>query len=87
LAIDLVLLLQPLRPIMVNDVEDLLTQVHGVLQSNTDSLKGMLVLVDPMPEQSTQVIVELELAVELLLSGAGARFEVGEFLARVSLPW
>jgi hypothetical protein len=33
-----------LLSIMVNDVEDGLTQVHGVLQSNTDSLKGILVL-------------------------------------------
>jgi hypothetical protein len=42
-------------------------------------------LVDPVRvrEQSTQAVVEFELAVELLLPGAGAQFEVGEVLARV----
>jgi hypothetical protein len=83
-AFVLVLLLQPL-PIMVN-VEDGLTQIHGVLQSNADSLKRVLVLVGPVPEQSTQAVIKFESAVELLRSGAGARFEVGEVLARVSLP-
>jgi hypothetical protein len=82
----LLLLLLP-HPIMMNNVEDGLAQVHGVLQSNADSLKGILVLVGPMPEQSTHAIVEFEPAVELLLPGAGARFEVGEFLARASLSW
>jgi hypothetical protein len=80
LAFVLVLLLLP-HPIMMNNVKDGLAQVHGVLQSNADRIKGILVLVSPMPEQSTQAIVEFELAVELCLSGAGAQFEVGEFLA------
>jgi hypothetical protein len=51
LAFVLVLLLLLLHP---NDIKDGLTQVHGILQSNADSLKGMFVLVDPMAEQSTK---------------------------------
>jgi hypothetical protein len=49
----------------MNDVKYGLAQVHGILQSNADSLK------DPMGEQSTKAIIELELTVQLLLSGAG----------------
>jgi hypothetical protein len=64
-----------------------LAQVHGVLQSNTDSLKSMLVFVNPMAEQSTKAIIEVELTVELLLSGADMRFEVCKVLALVSLSW
>jgi hypothetical protein len=56
-----------------------LTQIHGVLQSNADSLKDVLVLVG-------QAVIEFELAVELLLSGVGARSEVGKVLAPVRTP-
>jgi hypothetical protein len=42
---------------MMNGVEDRLAQVHGVLQSNTDSLKDVLVRVGPMPEQSTHASI------------------------------
>jgi hypothetical protein len=83
----LVLLLLLLHPIMMNDVKDGLAQAHGVLQSNVDSLKGVLVLVDPMAEQSTKAIIELEPTVELLLSRADTRFEVRKVLAQVSLSW
>jgi hypothetical protein len=63
---------------MMNDVKDGLAQV----------LKGVLVLVGPMPEQSTQAIIEFELAIELLLLGLGAQFEIGKVLARESsLSW
>jgi hypothetical protein len=47
---------------MMNDVKDGLAQV----------LKGVLVLVGPMSEQSTPAIIEFELAIELLLLGVGA---------------
>jgi hypothetical protein len=57
-----------LLPIM-KDVEGGLAQVRGVLQSNTDSLKGVLVLVGPMTEQSTQAIIEFEPAP----AGSGGR--------------
>jgi hypothetical protein len=63
---------------MMNDVKDGLAQV----------LKGVLVLVGPMSEQSTQAIIEFELAIELLLLGLGAQFESGKVLARESsLSW
>jgi hypothetical protein len=72
-VLQLVLLLRSLLPIMVNDVEDGLTQVHGVLQSNADSLEGILVLVDPVPKQSTQAVVEFKPAVELAASVESGR--------------
>jgi hypothetical protein len=87
LAFVLVLLLLLLHPIMMNDIQDGLAQVHGILQSNADSLKSVLVFVDPMAEQSTKAIIVLEPTVELLLSGVGTQFEVREVLARVSLSW
>jgi hypothetical protein len=66
LSLNFVLLQHPLLQIIIYDVKDGLAQVF----------KGVLVLVSPMPEQSTQAML-----------GVGAQFEIGKFLARESLSW
>jgi hypothetical protein len=59
--------------IMMDNIEDWLAQVHGILQGNADGFKGSLVFGNAMPEQSTKAIVKLESAVELLLTSARVR--------------
>jgi hypothetical protein len=58
------ILLLLLYSIMMNNIEDWLAQVHGILQGNADGFKGSLVFGNAMPEQSTKAIVKLESAVE-----------------------
>jgi hypothetical protein len=53
-----------LYSIMMNNIEDWLAQVHGILRGNADGFKGSLVFDNAMPEQSTKAIVKLESAVE-----------------------
>jgi hypothetical protein len=48
----------------MDNIEDWLAQVHGILQGNADGFKGSLVFGNAMPEQSTKAIVKLESAVE-----------------------
>jgi hypothetical protein len=50
--------------IMMDNIEDWLAQVHGILQGNADCFKSSLVFGNAMPEQSTKAIVKLESAVE-----------------------
>jgi hypothetical protein len=50
--------------IMMDNIEDWLAQVHGILQGNADGFKGRLVFGNAMPEQSTKAIIKLESAVE-----------------------
>jgi hypothetical protein len=49
--------------IMMDNIEDWLAQVHGILQGNADGFKGSLVFGNAMPEQSTKAIVKHESAV------------------------
>jgi hypothetical protein len=48
--------------IMMDNIEDWLAQVHGILQSNADGFKSSLVFGNAMPEQSTEASVNLESA-------------------------
>jgi hypothetical protein len=50
--------------IMMDNIEDWLAQVHGILQGNADGFKNSLVFGNAMPEQSTEAIIKLESAVE-----------------------
>jgi hypothetical protein len=70
------ILLLLLYSIMMNNIEDWLAQVHGILQGNADCFKSSLVFGNAIPEQSTKAIVKLESAVELLLTSASSPAEV-----------
>jgi hypothetical protein len=56
---------------MMDNIEDWLAQVHGILQGNAGGFKSSLVFGNVMPEQST------ESAVELLLTSASSQFGDG----------
>jgi hypothetical protein len=45
--------------IMMDNIEDWLAQVHGILRGNADGFKSSLVFGSAMPEQSTKAIVKL----------------------------
>jgi hypothetical protein len=47
-------LLLLLLSVVMDNIEDWLAQVHGILQSNADGFKGSLVFGNAMPEQSTK---------------------------------
>ena len=57
-----------LSSVMMDNIEDWLAQVHGILQGIADGFKSSLVFGNAMPEQSTKAIIKLESAVELLLT-------------------
>jgi hypothetical protein len=67
--------------IMMDNIEDWLAQVHGILQGNADGFKGSLVFGNAMPEQSTKAIVKLESAVEWRLTSVGQSGGVWDGLA------
>jgi hypothetical protein len=52
-------LLLLLLSVVMDNIEDWLAQVHGILQSNADGFKSSLVFGNAMPEQSTKVIIKL----------------------------
>jgi hypothetical protein len=70
-------LLLLLLSVVMDNIEDWLAQVHGILQSNADGFKSSLVFGNAMPEQSTKAIVKLESAVKLLLTSASSQFGDG----------
>jgi hypothetical protein len=57
-----------LLSVVMDNIEDWLAQVHGILQGNADGFKGSLVFGNAMPEQSTESAVELLLTSALILA-------------------